>query len=227
MAEFIQDQVLAISQGEAAYALREAWNRLYGEYPSIASLALLWAQWALETGRGKAIHCFNFGNIKAVANGPCDWTYYRCNEIIGGKVVWFDPPHPASCFRAYRTSVDGAYDYICFLAKKARYAKAWQQVIAGNPSAFSHELKVAGYYTADEGLYTRGVVSLCNEFKKKADELLAWRPEDAVCMGPNCEEQLHDLFTDAEKQQILNLGAQLAMQSIDEYFAMTDRNPED
>lgn len=174
MGQLKDDVVKQISEGEAAYALREAWKKLYNDYPSVECLALLWAQWALETGRGKAIHCYNFGNIKR--SGDEDYCMYRCNEVIGGKLQWFDPPHRQTHFRAYATAVDGAYDYISFLSKKTRYLKAWEQVKNGDSAAFSHELKVAGYYTADEAMYTKGVVSLTNEFKRKAPTLLEWRP---------------------------------------------------
>lgn len=174
MGQLIADQVKQISEGEATYALREAWKLLYNQYPSLDSLALLWAQWALETGRGKAIHCYNFGNIKR--SGDEDYCMYRCNEMLNGKWEWFDPPHKQTWFRAYSTAVDGAYDYIKFLSQKTRYQKAWAQVKLGDPAAFSHELKVAGYYTAIEAQYTKGVVKLTTEFKKKAKELLMWAP---------------------------------------------------
>lgn len=178
MGQLVEAKVRQITEEEAAYALREAWKKLYNVYPSIESLALLWSQWALETGRGKSIWCYNFGNIKKnyKPDDGHDWCMFRCSEIINGKNKWFDPPSPQTHFRAYPTMVDGAFDYINFLAKKTRYAKAWEQVKKGNPAAFSHELKVAGYYTANEELYTKGVVKLTEEFKKKADKLLAWAP---------------------------------------------------
>lgn len=176
MGEFIKAEVKEISEGEATYALREGWKSIYDEYPSNNSLALLWAQWALETGRGKAIHCYNFGNLKRSSGDPTDWTMYRCSEIIDNKEVFFDPPHPQTHFRAYRSVIDGAKDYILFLSKRKRYLKAWEEVKKGDPAAFGHELKVAGYYTANEARYTAIIVKVTNEFLKKADNLLNWKP---------------------------------------------------
>lgn len=176
MGEFIQDEIKEISEGEATYALIEGWKSIYDEYPSNKSLALLWAQWALETGRGKAIHCCNFGNLKRSSGDPTDWTMYRCSEIIDNKEVFFDPPHPQTHFRAYRSVIDGAKDYILFLSKRKRYLKAWEEVKNGDPAAFGHELKVAGYYTANEAKYTAIIVKVTNEFLKKADKLLTWVP---------------------------------------------------
>lgn len=176
MGEFIEAEVKKISEGEATYALKEGWYQLYNQYPSINSLALLWAQWALETGRGKAIWNFNFGNLKRTTGDPTDWTMFRCSEILNGKEVFFDPPHPQTHFRAYRTVVEGTVDYIRFLSQRKRYLKAWQEVINGDPAKFSHELKIAGYYTANEAGYTASVVKLTSEFKSKASGLLDWKP---------------------------------------------------
>lgn len=169
-----EDKITKISEGEAAYALRENWKKIYGEYPSLDALALLWAQWALETGRGKAIHCYNFGNIKR--SGTEDYCMFRCNEMIKGKLVWFDPPHKQTWFRAYSSSLDGAFDYLTFLSKRTRYQKAWEALKKGDVYSFSHELKLAGYYTANEEQYTRGLASLAKEFKNKSTTILQWQP---------------------------------------------------
>lgn len=192
MGKLYEDKIKEISEGEAAYALREGWKKLHGEYPSNDSLALLWAQWALETGRGKAIHCYNFGNIKR--SGDEDYCMYRCNEIINGKTLWFDPPHKQTWFRAYPSAVEGAYDYIRFLSQRSRYQKAWAAIQKGNPALFAHELKVAGYYTANEAQYTKGVMSLSNEFKQKADEILTWKPnQDEIPTVPPSQPEVTPL----------------------------------
>lgn len=163
-----------ISEGEATYSLRQAWFKLYNEYPSNNSLALLYAQWALETGFGKSCWNYNYGNIKRSADE--DYCMFRCDEIINGKAVWFDPPSKVTWFRAYPNALAGAYDYIKFLSQRKRYEKAWQSVINGDPADFAHQLKIAGYYTASESIYLRGVVSLTNQFKNKANVLLSWKP---------------------------------------------------
>lgn len=124
------------------------------------------------------------------------WTFFACNEILsasaadrnvaaanvradgkgqdavitkslvnGLKEVWFYPNNPVCCFRAYRSLDEGARDYFDLLRK--RFASAWPAVEAGDPAAFSRLLKKANYYTADEGHYTRSLVSIFNEYQLK------------------------------------------------------------
>ncbi|MFA5758623.1 MAG: hypothetical protein WC942_04600 [Clostridia bacterium] len=203
--QYIPDTVKQLSEAEAAYALREAWFRIYNKYPSDNSLAILWAKACLETGRWKHIHCYNFGNIKKKRN-PDDgffFTMYECGEevslSIANDLVKKDnslvkilktyssadgskrasikilPPHAWTHFRATKTVEDGAEQYIRFVSQSSRYAKAWQKVIEGDPRGYSHELKIAGYYTASETLYTSGVIRLFNEFQKRKEEFLNYK----------------------------------------------------
>ena len=124
------------------------------------------------------------------------WTFFACNELLpvaqanalvakagmrrdggpgsnvavtsikdGIATVWFYPSHPVCCFRAYLSLDDGADDYFAMMHK--RFASAWPAVEAGNPSAFSHALKLARYYTAEESHYTRSLVSIYSELAAK------------------------------------------------------------
>jgi hypothetical protein len=207
--QYITDEVKQLEEGEATYALRKAWNKIYGSYPTDKSLAVLWAKSALETGRWKFIHCYNFGNIKkkrATKFGADDgqfFTMYRCSEVLEGKEQWFDPPHFQTHFCGYKNVEDGAEHYIRFVSQNKRYTKAWKEVINGNPSAYSHELRVAGYYTASESLYTKGVVRLFDEFMNKKNSLLAWAPsEDEVETDPEppMEDTDEELDTDVDNK---------------------------
>jgi hypothetical protein len=223
--QYLPNEVKYLEEAEAAYALREAWYRVYGEYPSDKSLAVLWAKSALETGRWKSIHCYNFGNIKwNLSSGNDFFTMYACGEEVSlaqaQRLVREDPErvkivrtytwpngskrasikikenHSWSQFRAYKTAEDGAEDYLRFVSQKKRYAKAWQKVIEGDPKGYSHELKVAGYYTANEASYTRGVVRLFDEFMKRKDELLSWKKDEHdtdPAPPPDMEEDIQDI----------------------------------
>jgi hypothetical protein len=84
--------------------------------------------------------------------------------VIGGKVQWFDPPHPQTNFRAFMDLDAGVIDYLRFLSQRARYQAAWAAAASGDPTAFVHALKASGYFTADETPYRRAVVSLFNEY---------------------------------------------------------------
>lgn len=179
MSKLVETKITKISEGEIVYVFREAWKQLFGEYPLIDSIALIWAQWAQESGRGAYCRNYNFCNIKKVhsPDDGHDWCMYRCNELINGKWEWFDPPHIQTNFRAYPNAIDGAVDYLRFLSQKKRYQKAWEKVLIGDAAGFSHELSVANYYTAPEKIYTPGIIKLATEFKKKADRLMAYQPE--------------------------------------------------
>lgn len=167
---------------EVARALRRAWMLLFGAEPSRESVCVLLAQGALETGRWRSMHCWNLGNIKSVPGDGRSWTFFRCNEIIGGKEVWFDPPHPASRFRAYDSLDEGAHDYLQLLRK--RFAVAWPAVLAGDPDGFVRKLKAAGYFTAAVEPYARSVVSLFREFLKL--DLSTWTEADALAAAEAC-----------------------------------------
>ena len=160
------DQLTPVAVSDLYDALGAAWRARFGEEAPRRSLLVLLAQWAEETGRGRAMHCFNLGNIKGRPDGSDgrDWTFFRCNEVIDGRVRWFDPPDPACCFRAYGTLEAGAADYLDELAR--RFASAWPAVLAGDPADFAHRLKAARYYTADEHAYAAALVSLVREFDR-------------------------------------------------------------
>ncbi len=237
---YIPDTKTILSEAEGTYALKEAWKNIYGKYPSKKALAVLWAKVCLETGRFKSMHCFNFGNIKVRSN--MTFTMYECGEEISLKQaqqlvkespelvtiirtyswpngskrasVKIKAGHKWSQFVAHKTATEGAEYYIRFVSKNKRYFKAWQKLMAGDPVGYSHELKVAGYYTANEDLYTKGVVRLTNEFIKKSDKLMSWKPE--VIADP---EEEKEIFTDEEKTQIMNIIGDTMQMSLTDYFS--------
>jgi flagellum-specific peptidoglycan hydrolase FlgJ len=148
------------TQAELYAALRQAWLQCaFDAIPTRASLLVLLAHWALETGWGHSCWNFNLGNKKRIPGR--DYYYMRCNEVIGGHVVWFDPPSPACAFAAFPDLETGCVDYLSGL--RGTFRAAWPSVLAGDPAGFCHALKVARYYTADEALYTAGVVRCYNQ----------------------------------------------------------------
>lgn len=171
---------------EVADAYAGAYLGVFGREIRLGPLAILLAHSALETGRWKAgCYNFNLGNIKAsqaYADKPGNHhQYYRLNELLkqpdgSYKYEWFDPTHPQTRMRAYLTGPAGAAEKVRFLgtasnpAKGNRYQKAWDALEADDPRSFSRELRAAGYYTAKEGPYTAGVVSLYTEYRSLLDE---------------------------------------------------------
>lgn len=158
----LPDVLTRATPAEVGRALVRAWRAIEGREPDTKSIVVLLAQGALETGRWRSMHCWNLGNVKSVAGDGRSWTFFRCNEILNGKEVWFDPPHPACRFRAFETLDEGAVDYLALLRR--RYVSAWPAVLVGDPVAFVRAIKRAGYFTAAEEPYVRSVASLFAEF---------------------------------------------------------------
>ncbi len=178
-----------ISESEAAVYLYNGWVKLFKYEPKPEQLAIIWSQTCLETGRFTiGFMNYNFGNIKMkydVNAGKFKedhlFTMFATGEnlTVNGKnkYVWFEPPHYQCAFKAYETAEDGAVDYLLFLSTRDRYVDAWKQVILGNVTKYSHELKQHGYYTANEITYTAGLERLFKEFMRKKDSLLAGLPD--------------------------------------------------
>jgi hypothetical protein len=157
-----------VTPQQAYQALQGAWVDRFDAAPRPDSLLCLLAQWALETGRGQSMWCFNMGNVKGRPDGSDgrSWCYFACDEVIDGHVKWFYPDDPACCFRAFESLEDGARDYLDELWH--RFQKSWGAVVSGDPAMFAHQLKLQGYYTASEAQYTRTLVALFQEFAREA-----------------------------------------------------------
>jgi len=172
----------ACTPTELGDALVRAWRAIQDEEPSRDAILVLLAHvrlecgWDAATGKFKACHAWNLGNAKHAENDGRDWCEYACDEIINGERVWFEPPHPACRFRAYRTLAEGAADYLALLRK--RFSGAWGRVVAGDPSGFVRALKARGYFTADLEPYERAVVSIFEDWKARLDFDVS--PEDSI-----------------------------------------------
>lgn len=177
-ATLVPDQLTPLDAKTVALAFRGAYETVCGRTPSNACLALIVAQSALETGRWKSIHNWNFGNEKASPDYFGLYCQFRCNEVINGRVEWFDPPHPQCNFRAFGSADAGAIDHLRFLSGRKRYAKAWEILQTGMPLAFVEALKAAGYFTADAGPYARAVVSLWKEYCSLVERLKGEEPTE-------------------------------------------------
>lgn len=206
--EELPDVKTEVTPQEMALALWEAYHRYFNSYPKKDSIKILLAQWALETGWGKSMHCYNVGNAKCRPNAEYNWCYFKCNEILptvrlaeklaaadpdkvkitklrsdGTCIVWFYPKHPWCCFKAFKTLEDGAYDHLKMVVKQ--FGRAWTHAVAGDPVAYSRALKKQGYYTADEASYTRTLKSVFD----KLDSL---------------ELPEAPLFSEEERKELLN-----------------------
>jgi hypothetical protein len=145
-----------------ARAVLRAWKTLCGVFPSKEAVGCLWAQYALETGKGAFCWNNNIGNVKYTP-GHAYMMLRGTWEVIGGKRVVFEPPHRATWFNAYDSLDDAMREHLQLLKVK-RYASSWPAINAGDPEAFAHRLKERGYYTAPVADYARGLRSHFNAF---------------------------------------------------------------
>lgn len=148
---------------------------------------VLWAQYALETGRGKACWNANIGNVKAtpaqVAAGVDYFMLPNTWEILHGRRVVFQPPDPQTWFRHFTTLGEAMAHHIVFLRDR-RYKPAWPAVLSGDPETFARELKRLGYYTASADVYATAMAFFHAEWMR----VVEWSgPETAEPMRPTYE----------------------------------------
>ncbi len=146
---------------------------LGGSVP-LEGIATLWAQYAIETGRGSACWNLNLGNKRA--NDGEKYTElaaaWECGSHIPPGARQIEKPAGAECpagqlyylptnqrFAAYDTLAEGAAGYIALL-RRPRYKGALDVALTGDAERFAHELKARGYFTADVGPYAAGLKSL-------------------------------------------------------------------
>lgn len=148
-------------------ALIQGWIANEGKAPNQRQIGVIWAQNSLETGQSFSMWNNNVANVKYTeAAGAVDYCMLaNVWEIVNGKKVMFQPPNPATWFRSFPTLADGVTFQINFLKNK-RYKTAWTAVESGNPAAFAHLLKLAGYYTAPEQDYVAAMNGFFNKFMR-------------------------------------------------------------
>lgn len=159
---FMPDLVTPLSVAELIAATCAGHRTAMGALPPAPCLAVEVAQICLETGNGQHLHRYNVGNVKWSPDWDGSWTMFRCNEVIGGQVQWFEPPADGSflaacAFRAFGHADDGCEKQVEFLATRDRYRKAWGAIYAGKPDLAVRELAAAGYFTANVDAYAKAV----------------------------------------------------------------------
>ena len=171
------------SDQEAFVLFFDGWVSLFKADPTVNAICVLFSQRALETGHFQSMNNWNFGNIKHTSSNLVakdhDYCLYECGEFIHGQFQMFYPPDPVCEFNSYVSAKDGIIEYISFLAKRERYASAWQQLLKGDPVQYCKELKENGpYFTAPLVKYTGTLVKLFNEFKIKFKELFETKSKE-------------------------------------------------
>ena len=144
-----------LTGSEAASSLAAAYQNVFHEAPSPATLRVLVAQWSHETGGGRAMMNFNFGGIKGSSPSGLS-AAYRTTEGEGDAAIKITDK-----FRAYGSAIEGATDYVKFLS--TRFSGAMAEARQGNAEGFVHALKRSGYFTGSEDDYVRSVTRLTEQ----------------------------------------------------------------
>ncbi|MEB2312625.1 MAG: hypothetical protein OZ921_06565 [Sorangiineae bacterium] len=160
-----------LEPGEAARALSRAWREVTGAEPSPHTLGALYAQWALETGRGRSMIGFNFGNLKGVGPGG------KSTLMMTGEGHGRSARQVRARFRAYDGVDEGARDYVQTLARK--FPRSFAAARAGDTSGFAEALAREGYFTADPVAYRQGLVGLAREYERVGPRAGALRVDAA------------------------------------------------
>jgi hypothetical protein len=167
-----------------------AWRELWQQTPSLATVFLLVAQWALETAWGKECFCWNLDNSKWSLG--YDWCFYACGEELPlGAALNYQkqdpdhvhiisryakdgqamasckllPPHPMCKFKAF-VDINEAMIYRLG-ALRRRFNLAWPFIVAGDAAGCAHALKTQHFYTAPEHTadhrgYADGLIATTN-----------------------------------------------------------------
>ena len=141
-----------VSRAEIRGAIKRALVKVDGAQPSDKLVDTLTAHSSLETASGDRMFNYNFAGIKG--HSPSGMTAVaRTREVLGGKDVEI-----RDGFRAYATLDEGGVDYVRTM--KGRFSGALAPAARGDVAGFAHALKSAGYYTAAESDYARGLAGL-------------------------------------------------------------------
>lgn len=225
-------------------AVMRSWSVLFGGVPLEQSIAVLFGQYVIETGM-RACFGWNIGNVKHVKGDGFNYHMLRGvwegvskvtadNLIASGHAVRddnanhaksvgptkvsviFQPPHPATWFRAF-DSLDHAMEHHLQLLSK-RFAGAWPAVLAGDFAGFAHALHSQRYFTADPSVYAAGMRGPFERLVASStyEEMIATRgvaPEAGAVEVPEGSGVLHD-WLDEELQKLASIAHQGASSQI-------------
>lgn len=209
-----------------ARAVLRSWHHVGDDKPSKATIAVLWAQYMIETG-GRDSWGWNIGNTKEIPNDGINYHALRgvwegvspaeaerlissgqavadpsadhAKAVGAGRVsVVFQPPHPATWFSSFLTLDDAMAHHLKFLAR--RFAVAWPAILSGDYVKFAHALKSRGYFTADANSYANGMRAPYFAFMNSPayDEALAVIIQDDIDTQPDLDNP------DSERIPVVN-----------------------
>jgi hypothetical protein len=152
MATELPNKMTPISASDAAKSLSQAYKDVVGKKVSSKILLLLLLQWATETGNGKFVHNYNFGNEKY--GGQPYYQYFEGGETVNGQDV-----RSVMKWAAYPNAIEGAKGFIAILKKRPQW---WKGLQTGDLVKYVDGLvSVVGqyYFTASKSRYLASMQS--------------------------------------------------------------------
>lgn len=136
---------------------------------------VLYAQYALETGAGKACWNWNIGNVKYTRGCGYDYVALVRNKEAtpDGRFYETAKTDPASWFRAYPNFEAGMKAFVTSKTT-GQWASTKPFIERGDPEGYAAELKRHRYYTAPLDMYQKAMRTWFERWKKMG----AW--EEAV-----------------------------------------------
>lgn len=155
----VEARVTPMTPPQAVAYLREAWRNAHdGQAPSNEVLAVLAAQWALESGRGRGMYNFNFGGVKA--QGSANATGWHGASVRLRTREDGNPTQVYRNFRAYGSARQGAQDYLGVLMRV--HGEAISRVTqSGDPEQYVRALH--NYQTGSQEDYIRNIRGFSHE----------------------------------------------------------------
>src|ERR1019366_2650614 len=83
----VSDRLTPVTPVTFLEGLAQSWVNLFTTPATKDQLLILMAQSALETGRWKYTHCYNFGNAKSSGGDGRDYCYFACWEVFSNAVA--------------------------------------------------------------------------------------------------------------------------------------------
>jgi hypothetical protein len=119
-------------------ALIIAWRKIYDYLPSKQQIAILFANWSIETNQNTICYNWNFGKLRHFAsNNGCNIKYIMVDSVtklINGQKIILYPPNPGTWFRSFSNLEESAMFYIDMI--KTHYPSRWKAVVEGDPTKF-------------------------------------------------------------------------------------------
>jgi hypothetical protein len=156
----IQKVLTPLSDQGIVDALSAGHDDFFGTLPTHPRLMCCWSMCALESAHGRALWCWNFGNISAFGGWKPFYVIRVQERVKRDPDVW---KWVDMRFRAYDDSTAGAADLWKLLA--GRYGAALARMDAGDPSGAAYALSSAGYFTAKADAYAKTMTQLYRTWK--------------------------------------------------------------